>query len=724
MSEIKVNKISPLTPTGTITLGGAGLVIGGTAANTSLIIATTQNPLTPPSGDMGIWITDGTVHSTYGYQTTSGLVGDFMGTYSNHPVGIMTNNLTKLLITPEGNVGIGTTTPKARLDVLGPQLTSNATFNHYTDLVAGSIQSGSHGVGVTGVCQIILPYGLTASAGGGVYGSSQWPAGDDTMLRIKIMGHQYRNTTNTAGASWEVIAHGYFSPSYREWSGDQLSVVEIRGNAPFSKVRLANKTNASSTYAGRAAILLGDDTTTWKSSDVGTVVQVTDLWTHYSGNAVNWTDNSFGGNWVIEPDLTTEAYITSNYVSAMTKTLKLYEYTDMQGNLQIGENGNAIAVAQPTTITRHHLFAQGSGSVFSGYTGRQTVVGDTWLIGEFTLGAPGDNYPMHCEMIVALHAVNVIETTTYNFGAHYGAFDPGAGGWTPWCILPVTHCSRYNTLADIHSFRFDVRKKLQGNVQIRMRCTSAGVMYTNNQPINITFRTVASSSVKFLPAAVGSAGSSIVATATGTGLDLVSAAATGYAGRHIYEFPVGDQFRPTPNGMFVDTTGGVQIYNNLNSNKVTIGGYGTALGYGIRFNAGADTSGPCIFYNAAGTIVGAINTTANATAYAVSSDYRLKTNVLALTDALGTVSKINPVSFTWKSNNESDIGFLAHELGAVVPQATVGEKDAVNDDGSIKPQQMDAGKIIPLLTAAIQELKVIVDTQSAEITALKAKMSM
>ena len=216
------------------------------------------------------------------------------------------------------------------LTVAGPQLTSNATFNHYTDLVAGSIQSGSHGEGVTGVCQIILPYGLTASTQGGVYDTTNWPAGGDTMLRIKIMGHQYRSSATTYGASWEVIAHGYFSPAYREWSGDHLSVVEIRGNAPFSKVRLANKTNAS-TYPGRAAILLGDDTTTWKVADVGTRVQVTDLSTHHSGNAVNWADN-----WVVEPALTTEAYISANYVSAMTKTPKLYEYMDMQGNLGLG----------------------------------------------------------------------------------------------------------------------------------------------------------------------------------------------------------------------------------------------------------------------------------------------------------------------------------------------------------------------------------------------------
>lgn len=121
MSEIKVSKISSLSAAQTLQIGGKGMMIGGTAENTTLIISTTAGGIpTVPHGDMSLFITDGTVQSTYGYQTTSGsVVGEFLGTYSNHPVGIMTNNATKLFIGVTGNVGIGTTTPKVQLDVLG-----------------------------------------------------------------------------------------------------------------------------------------------------------------------------------------------------------------------------------------------------------------------------------------------------------------------------------------------------------------------------------------------------------------------------------------------------------------------------------------------------------------------------------------------------------------------------------------------------------------------------
>jgi len=90
--------------------------------------------------------------------------------------------------------------------------------------------------------------------------------------------------------------------------------------------------------------------------------------------------------------------------------------------------------------------------------------------------------------------------------------------------------------------------------------------------------------------------------------------------------------------------------------------------------------------------------------YGTSSDYRLKTNVMPLTDSTAKVKALKPCSYNWvKAPEIHSQGFLAHELAVVVPQAVVGEKDAVNGDGSIKSQQVDLSYVIPLLTAALQE---------------------
>ena len=57
-------------------------------------------------------------------------------------------------------------------------------------------------------------------------------------------------------------------------------------------------------------------------------------------------------------------------------------------------------------------------------------------------------------------------------------------------------------------------------------------------------------------------------------------------------------------------------------------------------------------------------------------------------------------------------GFLAHEVYDYVPEAVSGEKDAVDEDGNIKPQGIDQSKLVPLLVASVQEL-------SAKVTALE-----
>jgi hypothetical protein len=90
--------------------------------------------------------------------------------------------------------------------------------------------------------------------------------------------------------------------------------------------------------------------------------------------------------------------------------------------------------------------------------------------------------------------------------------------------------------------------------------------------------------------------------------------------------------------------------------------------------------------------------------YGTSSDYRLKTNVTPLTGSVAKVKALKPCAYNWVNSPTTESqGFLAHELALVVPQAVVGEKDAVNADGSIKSQQVDLSYVIPLLTAALQE---------------------
>ena len=119
-----------------------------------------------------------------------------------------------------------------------------------------------------------------------------------------------------------------------------------------------------------------------------------------------------------------------------------------------------------------------------------------------------------------------------------------------------------------------------------------------------------------------------------------------------------------------------------------------------------DTGGgaPALFQNQAGTTIGSITANASNVAFNTSSDYRLKENDISIIDGITRLKKLRPIKFNWKTDTEKTVdGFLAHEVSSSVPEAVIGEKDAVNEDGSIKPQQLDYSKLVPLLTAALQE---------------------
>jgi len=115
-------------------------------------------------------------------------------------------------------------------------------------------------------------------------------------------------------------------------------------------------------------------------------------------------------------------------------------------------------------------------------------------------------------------------------------------------------------------------------------------------------------------------------------------------------------------------------------------------------------------------IVGNITTLSSSTAYNTSSDYRLKEDWQPVANAITDVKALKPCNFAWKADGTRVNGFLAHELAEVVPEAVTGEKDAVDDEGNPVYQGIDQSKLVPLLTAALQEA-------IGEIEDLKARVA-
>jgi hypothetical protein len=128
------------------------------------------------------------------------------------------------------------------------------------------------------------------------------------------------------------------------------------------------------------------------------------------------------------------------------------------------------------------------------------------------------------------------------------------------------------------------------------------------------------------------------------------------------------------------------------------------------------------FFRGAGNQVGNINAGTSTVTYNTSSDYRLKQDIAPMTGALAKVTQLKPVTYKWKVDGAEGQGFIAHELQAIVPDCITGEKDAVDKDGKPEYQGIDTSFLVATLTAAIQELKAINDTQAETITALTARI--
>jgi len=106
-----------------------------------------------------------------------------------------------------------------------------------------------------------------------------------------------------------------------------------------------------------------------------------------------------------------------------------------------------------------------------------------------------------------------------------------------------------------------------------------------------------------------------------------------------------------------------------------------------------------------------IPTTAAVKAYVdgVVSDYRAKSNIVSFDGALNKIADLEVYEFNFESSIEKEIGVIAHELQEKIPFLVNGEKDAVHEDGNPKYQTVNYGKMVPILLAAIQELKKEVD---------------
>ena len=137
-----------------------------------------------------------------------------------------------------------------------------------------------------------------------------------------------------------------------------------------------------------------------------------------------------------------------------------------------------------------------------------------------------------------------------------------------------------------------------------------------------------------------------------------------------------------------------------------------------------------------------------ASAFTTTSDYRTKENIVPLENAVDRVKQLKPCRFNFIDGVGMEAGrtvdgFIAHEAQEVVPEAVEGVKDAmttkteivtpaqydeegnlvseaVREDVEIPAYQgIDQSKLVPLLTAALQEALTRIETLEAKVAVLE-----
>jgi len=225
----------------------------------------------------------------------------------------------------------------------------------------------------------------------------------------------------------------------------------------------------------------------------------------------------------------------------------------------------------------------------------------------------------------------------------------------------------------------------------------------------------------------------------------------GYA---VHDFVVdtngSERMRIESNGRALfSTTGTNSVVNSVWKYQMRFDGASDA---GLYFSAEANANGTGYlgFHRSTNTEIGSVtrNGTNDSVNYNTSSDYRMKENVIDLDDATTRVKQLQPKRFSWisqESDTATQDGFIAHEVQSIVPEAITGTHNEVqvwkegeelpegvsvgdnklDDEGNTIPkyQGIDQSKLVPLLTASLQEAIAKIETLETEMTALKARVT-
>ena len=313
-----------------------------------------------------------------------------------------------------------------------------------------------------------------------------------------------------------------------------------------------------------------------------------------------------------------------------------------------------------------------------------------------------------------------------NIGAIYFQADDDAGNKSTFGVILVNAEDVSNGSEDGH-MRFETASN--GTVSERMRIDSSGNVGIGNTTPG-SFHSSGENLV--IGSGSGDEGMTVYSGAGSSGIINFADGTSGsdsYEGRILYRHADNAMSFHTTNGterMRIDSIGRLlhgctSATGGSSEGNITIEFPGNARnGIKTRDTTGSHSVNHMVLISGS-TDIGQIIGSTSSVSYSSASDYRLKENVVAISDGISRLKLLKPSKFNFKVTPDETVdGFLAHEVMSIVPQAVSGIKDAVDSNGKPIHQSMDSAKLVPLLTAALQEAVGKIETLETKVAALEA----
>ena len=701
---------------------GGNIGIGTTSPSRPLEVRTGSNTY-------GIRHSDGTIRlDTY---LGGSINGAYIGTQSQHPLGFMTNDSQALMtIQTNGNVGIATTSPSAKLHIY--ESTGASPGGNSGSIVISRGNTGGNSS---------ITFTSTINAGSD-YGYIRYI---DSVTSAGYTGYNYFNSSNSEAAALVIGCEN-----------DSTS-----GSGPDSVII---------SPVGNVAITPGNGTTYISGNvGIGTTAPSTILHVARSGTTNTIPTTGLGGSTVFS-FMTNEALSTPQYglIAGVASSNGLSwlqsKYSGNTSTLPIALNPLGGYVGIGTTNPSYTLDVNGSirtnSDILLDSASRLTLFNNT---GPFQVRSGGSNTLFlnqdnngNVSLVVGGGSVGIgtsapgykLDVTGGKLGVNSTSTTDGnivysntiGGGVVVFADTSHSIWGRrgYDGVIDQMQFRE------YGQIQF---WTGGGIAAQTKQ-LTIT------SNGNILIAGAANNNTGINMPSTGYGIHWGS----GYS--RIYDdgdlrictddtmhFYTGSTtLTPGTERMSITSTGiGVGINNQVSSLCVNgnASGNGALQVLAISSTINGGKSQDCIstkawndgnyiidFYNSGGTLRGSIQGNgASAVTYNTSSDRRLKKNVTNMNSTINLIKQIRPVTFTWTTDNKNDFGFIAQEIYELFPgmrpnlssyshcECNITDisngilcnceehdhDEPVNKDGNPLYYGLDYGRFTPYLTKALQE---------------------